>query len=219
MMRAGLLALVLAASTAHALDASLEPYREARRAGALGVVAGRIYSEPRTPRGEALPLVGATVTLVPRSAALEGKLQRLKEQSRESSVAFAAAAPAMRKAQAGYERELLEAGFPDLALVVAVDREGAFRIPDVPAGEWLVLAWHNTPVDVSVPKSKTKERRMYQPQQRLQGYQSVTVWLRDVAVTGSATATLDLTDRNGWFQGVVEERVLDAGRGSDAQPR
>jgi hypothetical protein len=217
-MRAGLVALVLVASTAHALDASLEPYREARRAGALGVVAGRIYAEPRTPGGQIRPMTGATVTLFPRSAALEARLQRLKEQSRESSMAFAGAVPAMRKAKEGYERELLEAGFPDLAVVVAVDGDGGFRIPDVPAGAWLVLAWHSTPMytsntsNTSVPKTKTKERSLHQPRARLYGYQSVTVWLQEVTVAGSATATLDLTDRNGWFNGVIEERVLDVGR-------
>jgi hypothetical protein len=211
-MRPGLVALLLVASTAHALDASLEPYREARRAGALGVVTGKVYAEPRTPRGQIRPMTGTTVTLLPRSAALEARLQRLKEQSRESSTAFAGTAPAMRKAQEGYERELLEAGFPDLTVVVAVDGEGGFRIPDVPAGAWLVLAWHSTPVGTSVPKTKTKERSLHQPQPRLYGFQSVTVWLRDVTVVGSTTATLDLTDRNGWFHGVIEERVLDAGR-------
>jgi hypothetical protein len=211
-MRAELVALVLVASTAHALDASLEPYREARRAGALGVVAGRIYAEPRTPRGQIRPMTGATVTLFPRSAALEARLQRLKEQSRESSMAFAGAVPAMRKAKEGYERELLEAGFPDLAMIVAVDGDGGFRIPDVPAGAWLVLAWHSMPVNTSVPKTKTKERGPHQPQARLYGFQSVTVWLQEVTVAGSATATLDLTDRNGWFNGVIEERVLDVGR-------
>src|SRR5215510_6366634 len=174
LMRAGLVALVLVASTAHALDASLEPYREARRAGALGVVAGRIYAEPRTPRGQVRPMTGATVTLFPRSAALEGRLQRLKEQSRESSTAFAAAVPAMRKAKEGYERELLEAGFPDLAVTVAVDGEGAFRIPEVPAGVWMVIAWYSMPMKSksSAPKTKTKERSPHQPQLRLYGYQS-----------------------------------------------
>jgi hypothetical protein len=38
------------------------------------------------------------------------------------------------------------------------------------------------------------------------------VWLREVSVTGGATATVELTDRNGWFRGVVEEKMLDAGR-------
>jgi hypothetical protein len=210
--RTGLLALLLVASTAHALDVSLEPYREARRAGKLGVVTGRIYSESQKPSGQAQPMTGATVSLFPRSATLEARLQRLKEQSRESAAGFTAAAPAMRKAKEGYERELLEAGAPDLAIIVAVDGEGGFRIPEVPAGAWLLLAWHSSPVDVSVPKAKMKERGQYQPQFRLHGYQSVTVWLRDITVTAGVSASLDMTDRNGWFRGVVEERLPDASR-------
>jgi hypothetical protein len=31
-------------------------------------------------------------------------------------------------------------------------------------------------------------------------------------VTGGETTTVELTDRNGWFRGVAEERVLDTGR-------
>jgi hypothetical protein len=40
----------------------------------------------------------------------------------------------------------------------------------------------------------------------------VTVWLQTLTVAGGATATVELTDRNGWFRGVIEERVLDTGR-------
>jgi hypothetical protein len=214
LMRAGLLGLCLVAPVAHALDVNVEPYREARRAGALGVVEGRIYAEPRTPGGRALPMTGGTVTLLPWSAALEARLQQLKEQARESSTRFADAAPAMRKAKEDYERELVRAGAPDLAIIVAVDATGAFRIPDVPAGAWLVLAWHSLPVDVTTSKTTPKDRKLYQPRARLHGYQSVTVWLRDVKVAGGKLASLDLTDRNGWFRGVVEERELDVPRPS-----
>jgi hypothetical protein len=208
----GLLIALLTVSTAHALDVDLEAYRGARRSGALGVVAGRIYAESRTPDGQPRGISPATVTLAPRSAALEARLRQLKEESRDSAGGFTTAVPAMRQAKERYERELLEAGAPDLAVLVAVDAEGRFRIPDVPAGTWLVLAWHSAPVDVSTPKGKPKERSLYQPRTRLQGYQSVTVWLQEVTVTGGGTVTLDLTDRNGWFRGVAEERVRDAGR-------
>jgi hypothetical protein len=211
-MRAAILALLLLASSAEALDVSVEPYRQARETRALGVVTGRVYAEQRTLKVPARPMSGATITLLPRSEALLTRLERLKAQSRESSTAYTAAAPAMRKAKEVYERELLQAGAPDLTPMVLVDREGAFRIDDVPAGAWVLLAWHSTPVDVSTQKDKSKERNLYQPQPVLHGFQSVTVWLREVNVTGGATATVELTDRNGWFRGVVEERVLDAGR-------
>jgi hypothetical protein len=211
-MRAAVLALLLLVSSAEALDVSVEPYRQARQARALGVVTGRVYAEQRTLRVPARPMTGATITLLPRSEALLTRLERLKAQSRESSTAYTAAAPAMRKAKEGYERELLQAGAPDLTPMVLVDRDGGFRIDDVPAGAWVLLAWHSTPVDVSSQKDKSRERNLYQPQPSLHGFQAVTVWLREVNVTGGATATVELTDRNGWFRGVVEERVLDAGR-------
>jgi hypothetical protein len=211
-MRAAAFALLLLASSAEALDVSVQAYREARRTGALGVVAGRVYAEQRTLRVPPRPMTGTTVTLLPRSEALLARLERLKEQSRESSTAYTAATPAMRKAKETYERELLQAGAPDLTPIVLVDRDGGFRIDDVPAGAWVLLAWYSTPVDVSTPKAKSRARELYQPQPRLHGFQSVTVWLREVTVTGGATATVELTDRNGWFLGVVEERGLDAAR-------
>jgi hypothetical protein len=208
-MRAAVLALLLLAGSTEALDVSIEPYREARRAGALGVVAGRVAAEPRTLRDPPHPLTGTTIRLLPRSEALLIRLEWLREASRGSSSAFAAAAPAMRKAHEAYERELLQAGAPDLTPMALVDQDGRFRIDDVPAGAWMLIGWHSAPVDVSAPKLKSKQRGLFQPQPGLRGYQAVTVWLRELTVAGGATATVELTDRNGWFRGVVEERVLD----------
>jgi hypothetical protein len=212
MMRLVVLAVLLVAASAEALDVNVETYREARRSGALGAVTGRVYAEQRSLKAAPKPLTGTTITLMPRSDALLTRLARLKDQSRESSVAFTAAAPGMRKAQQEYERELLQAGAPDLNPLVLVDAEGGFKIGDVPAGAWILLAWSSVPVDVSTPKTKTKERGLYQPQPRLHGFQSVTVWMRELTVSGGAPTTVDLTDRNGWFRGVIEERLLDAGR-------
>lgn len=229
MMRAAGLALLLVVGSAEALDVSVEPYREAQRAGALGAVAGRVAAEPRTPGGLPQPFLGTTVTLLPRSEVLVSELRGLRDGSRESSRAFAEAAPAMRKAQETYERELLEVGALDLTPLVLVDRDGSFRIDDVPAGAWVLIAWHGVPVEVSEPKPKSRSpkpnrpdmsamklrsrpRNPYQPRPRLQGYQPVTVWLQTLTVAGGATATVELTDRNGWFRGVIEERVLDTGR-------
>ena len=211
-IRWAVLAILLVAGAAEALDVNVETYREARRSGALGAVTGRVYAEPRSLKAQPKPLTGTTVTLLPRSDALLAKLGRLKDQSRESSVAFTAAAPGMRKAQQDYERELLQAGAPDLNSLILVNAEGGFKIDDVPAGAWILVAWSSTPVDVSTPKTKARERGLYQPQPRLQGFQAVTVWLRELTVSGGAATTVDLTDRNGWFRGVIEARVLDAGR-------
>jgi hypothetical protein len=207
------LVLLLAATVgAEALDVGLDGYREARRTGAIGVVAGRVAAEPRTARGPAVPLTGATVMLLPRSESVLLRLEQLKARSRDSASAFAAAAPGMRQAQEGYEGELWKAGAADLATKVLVDADGKFRLGDVPAGAWLVLGWHGVSVDVAGERVRTKERSTYRPQNRLRAYQAVTVWLRTLTVSAGETATLELTDRNAWFRGVIEERELDAGR-------
>lgn len=204
--------VLLLAASAEALDVSVELYRDARRAGAVGVVAGRVAAEPRTLRLPPQPFTGTTVTLLPHSKDLVARLEQLKAGSRASSTAFTAAAPAMRKARELYELELLQAGVPDLASTVLVDRDGRFTLTDVPAGAWVLFAWHSSPVEVSSPKPTTRQRDLYRRQSRLEGYQAVTVWLRALTVTGGETTTVELTDRNGWFRGVAEERVLDTGR-------
>jgi hypothetical protein len=70
--------LLLAAGAAEALDIDLESYQQARRAGAVGGVAGRVLAEPTRPNAPARPFVGTTVTLLPRSPGLLGTLESLK---------------------------------------------------------------------------------------------------------------------------------------------
>jgi hypothetical protein len=205
-------AILLLAAPAGALDVGLDAYLEARRTGATGIVAGRVAAEPRTPRGPAVPFTGTTVALLPRSEAVLLRLEQLKARSRDSASAFASAAPGMRQTQDSFEREVWQAGAPDLATKVLVDADGSFRLADVPAGAWLAIAWHGTPVDLGGERIKGKDRTLYRPQSRVRGLQSVTVWLRTLTVAAGKTATLELTDRNAWFRGVIEERELDAGR-------
>jgi hypothetical protein len=202
--------LLLAAGVAEALDVDLAPYREARRAGAVGQVAGRVLAEPTRPNVPGRPFVGTTVTLLPRSPSLLRTFESLKQGARDSVQAFRDAAPAMRKAREVYERELLEAGLPDLTPLLQVDADGTFRFEDVPAGAWVVLAWYSVPNDVASARINPKERALFPTLTRLRGFQSVVVWLREVSVAGGNTVSIELNDRNQWFHGVVEERLLDA---------
>jgi len=203
--------VLLLASGAEALDVVVAPYRQAAQAGEVGTVTGRVYAESRRPSGPARPLAGATVTLLPRSPALLASFQRLKEDARRSAKAFAAAAPAMRRVQESYERELVQAGVPDLAPRIAVTPEGAFRLTDVPAGDWVVVAWQSLPVDVAAAKAPSREHNVYRLEGRMTGFQAVTIWLREVTVARGETVSVELTDRNEWFRGVIEEKTLDAG--------
>jgi hypothetical protein len=212
-MRAVLAAVaLLVAVPAAALDVSLDTYVEARRAGTVGAVAGRVVAEPRNLRTPGRPFTGTSVVLMPRSDALLARLEQLKESSRDSSGSFTGAVPAMRRARDAYERDLWDLGAPDLATSVLVDPDGTFRLADVPAGAWMAIAWHTATVELSGEKINAKERGMFRTQPRMRGFQSVTIWIRTVTVGGGETATLELTDRNAWFRGVIEDRTLDAGR-------
>jgi hypothetical protein len=205
--------LALAAGGTEALDVTIAPYRQAAQTGRVGIVAGRVYAESATPTGPPRRLPGVvSVLLLPRSETLVAAFEHFKEDARASSKAFAAAAPAMRQTQDTYERELLRAGSPDLALRVGVDAGGSFRIPDVPVGAWLVIVWQSTPNEVSAPKDGGRDRKLYQGNERVTGFQSVTIWLREVTVVYGETTALELTDRNGWFRGVIEDKRRDTGR-------
>jgi hypothetical protein len=212
MMRLAVVGVLLLTGSAQALDVDLDAYRGARRIGALGVVEGRVAAEPRTLRAPAQPLTGSTVVLLPRSEALLKQLEELKDGSRNSSSAFTGAATAMRKAREAYERRLWEAGAPELTPATLVDGDGAFRITDVPAGAWLLCGWQSVPVNVSGERVRARERTLFRPHSRLRGFQSVTIWLNEVTVAAGATSEVQLTDRNIWFRGVVEERITDPGR-------
>ena len=209
-IRALLVVILLIAGVAQALDVDLEPYREARRAGAIGSVAGRVLAEPTRPDLPGRPFVGATITLLPRSPILMETLENLKRGSRDSGQSFRDAAPAMRKAREAYERELLVAGVPDLTPLLQVDADGTFRIDDLPAGAWVIFGWYSIPRDVATSRTNPTERQHFPRLSRLRGFQEVSVWLYEVNVAGGHTVTVELNDRNQWFRGVVEERVLDA---------
>ena len=94
--------------------------------------------------------------------------------------------------------------------MLQVDADGTFRFDDVPAGAWLVLASYSVSTDVASSRINPKERLLFPNISRLRGFQAVTVWLREVSVAGGNTVALELTDRNHWFRGVIEERLLDA---------
>jgi len=49
------------------------------------------------------------------------------------------------------------------------------------------------------------------PAPRLTGIRARLVWLREISVSADEPVALDLTDRNVWFSGVIEERTQDAG--------
>jgi len=204
-------ALLAGTAMAQGLDVDLGAYRKASGAHVVGVVSGRAYAERPTPAAADQPLTGTVIVLVPRSAEFVGRLERIKAHARDSQKAFLAAATEIRLARESYEKRLWEASYPDLVRATTVDPSGAFSTADLPAGDWLLIATRSVFVSRPSPKATSRERQAFPPSPRLVGYYAVSVWLRKLTVTGGGSETVELADRNVWFTGVVEDRMLDAG--------
>lgn len=204
--------LLSMAGDAHALDVAVTPYLQALSAREVGVVEGRVYEHRRQPQAPDLPLPGTSVVLIPRSAALVRTLEDLKGHARHSATSYRETVTRMRQAKETYERELSQAGAADLVRPVSVDADGTFRAVDVPAGEWLVMASHAEFVATPAARATNTEREKYRMSSRVTGFESVRLWMRAVAVVPGGHASVELTDRNVWFTGVAETRVMDSGR-------
>lgn len=206
--------LALSVPPAQALDVLPGQYRAAAAAGAVGSVTGRVYEERRKPDGPDQPLAGAAVTLLPRSAQFLEKLEAVKRTSRNSMSDYRAAAPAIQTLKAAYEKELWESGAVDLVMGTVVAPDGRFSVENLPAGDWLLFVTTSAATDTKVvePKSSKKDRGVYVPGTHLTGYQRLTIWLREITVSGGRAENVELIGRGAWFSGVVEERAPNAVR-------
>ena len=126
------------------------------------------------------------------------RLDDLRAQARDSAAAYREAATKMRQARAAYERQVWKAGSPELVVSKVVDSGGRFARADIPA-------------ESHSPSVPLRDRQRFKLPPRLVGYYAERAWLRGLEMTPGTVATVDLNDRNVWFAGVVEDRVLDAG--------
>ena len=170
----------------------------------IGTVTGTaLVSGPRA-ASPPVPLAALEVLLVPRSEPILANLERIKRQSRDSMTGYRTAIPEIREVLETFVRDLKGSG--DFLVVprATVDDTGRFAIEDVPAGRWILLGRRSVYVD-RASKDTRKETGTYQTQRRLVGYERVTVWLQEVTVESGVGASVDLTDRNVWFEGVEEK--------------
>ena len=195
-----------------AVGINTDSYRAAAASGAVGGVTGRIYEESKRPKAPDQPLTGAAVTVLPKSADIVRKLEDIKRGARNSADDYRAAGPSIMALRRAYEKEIWDSGGVDLVKSTTADADGHFTLPDLPAGDWLLIATHTVKIDKHAPVGPPKQRGVYAPKTHLTGYQRVTVWLREVTVENGRSENIDLTDRGAWFSGVVEERAPDASR-------
>ena len=214
MMRLGLAGLFLAlaaAAGAQGLDAPIDRYREAAGFHELGAVRGRAFQERRKPSAPDVPRPGTAVALLPRSEAWLFRLQAIKRAARDSVDAYRETANLVRGSRDAYEKSLLEAGAGDLPQATTVDAEGRFTLEGIPAGPWILFAFHSTYVNKAPrrppgPPNPAARANPFLVPDKLAGYYVVTYWLRELTVAAGAAEAIELTDRNAWFAGVSENR-------------
>jgi|SRR5205807_259967 len=211
-MAIGWLVTVLASVPPEARAINTDSYRAAATSGSIGVVTGRIYEERKRPETPDHPLAGAAVIVLPKSADVLRKLEEIKRTARNSADDYRTAGASIVAVRRAYEKELWDSGAVDLVKATTVDADGRFVVPDLPAGDWLLIATHAVKIDKHTDVSASKKRGVFAPGTRLTGYQRVMVWLREVTVSKGQSENLELSDRSAWFSGVVEERLPDAGR-------
>jgi hypothetical protein len=170
---------------------------------AAGAVRGTARGSGRNPAGPPTPLAGLTVVLLPRSAVLLDGLERLRRQSRDSMAAYRAAIPEMRRLVQALLDDLAQTGQTASVRSATIDGEGRFALEEVPTGDWMLIAFRALHVN-RASHDRAKESGTYLPGTRLVGYDRVSVWLHTVAVESGRTQELELTDRNIWFEGVLE---------------
>lgn len=217
--RAGLIALGLLLSPAslRAADVDLtdlvRAYLKTGLEQAPGVVVARAYVEPTRPTADPAPQPDVSVVLLPYSAALEAELDAVKAGLRDSVDNYARAVTRIETARVEYERALLAAGGGALVRSGITDAQGGARVSDVPAGEWLVLAWREGGHTAKRFKLRDQDAKRYPHVPSNVTYSVVTYWRMRVAVPPSETVEIAMSDRNAWMTAARQEA------GSPVPPR
>lgn len=203
---AGLILLAVAGwAVAGGVDAMILPYQEARAAGRLGSLEARALADPARPSLPPTPVAGVTVALLPWTAEVEARLEAVKASSRSSMKTYLASVSGIRGVLAAWEQDLTAGGGQDLMRQATTDSAGTVRFADVPAGDWLLVAWR---VETKRAERTVKPRRddaKFVGAPESTGYTLVTFWRSKLAVLPGQAAETALTDRGVWLSGVETE--------------
>ncbi|MGH7368732.1 MAG: hypothetical protein ACREKQ_09260 [Candidatus Rokuibacteriota bacterium] len=180
-------------------------YLKARAEQAPGAVAARAYIEPTRPTAAPAPQPDVSVMLLPYSPALEAELDAVKAGLRDSIDAYTRAVTRIETARVDYERALLAAGGGALVRSGITDAQGAARLGDVPAGEWLLLAWREAGHMSKRFKLRPEDAKRYPNVPTSATYSVVTYWRARVAVKPAETVEITMSDRNMWMTAVRQE--------------
>lgn len=196
-------------------DPAAEVARSLQGLGAPGLLWGRIAVEEESPEGPSTPLAGVEVTVYPYAPGVAADLDRIREQARISGADYDAALKRLRERLGAWEAETHKAtgtgaagGDGGPVRRQTTDRWGVFAFPDLPSGEWLVVALHTSPYSegrerggARRPTRRGKEGaflpRSTQPAKRAE------VWVTRVRLGPRERARVFLTDRARFMVGPI----------------
>jgi hypothetical protein len=169
-----------------------------------GLLWGRIAVEEESPEGPWTPLVGIEVRLYPYAAEVAGDLEAIRQGARNSGAAYDAAVAEMDRRLETYAESLPK----DAVRHSGTDPAGLFVFNDLPAGEWLVIAFRITPYRAVQTRRPTQPRPRrgqapgdtFLPQERRPA-KEVEVWVSRVRIGPGERARLALTDRSRFLVG------------------
>lgn len=192
------------------LTGLVEPYLHARTEQALGVAAARAYAEPARPGAAPLPQADVSVVLLPYSAVFEAELDAVKAGLRDSVDSYTQAVARIEAARVDYERALVAVGAGELVRSEVTDGQGTARLTGLPAGDWLLLAWHEGGHMSRRYRIRDQDAQRFPNVPTNVTYSVVTYWRSRVTIRKGETAEIAVNDRNAW---------MTAGRQESGTPR
>lgn len=201
--------LLLLADPGRAADESVAglvaPYLKAQSDRALGTVAVKAYAEPTRPNASPAPQPSVSVVVVPYSPVVEAELDAAKAALRDSLDGYVQAVTKIEGARVDYERALVAAGAGELVRTQQTDAQGAVQLGELPAGDWLVLAWREGGHLSKRYKLRETEASRFPNVPTDVTYSVVTFWRARIAVRAGETAEVTMTDRSVWLTAARQE--------------
>jgi hypothetical protein len=202
---AALVAVAGASAAEMDLGTLVQPYQQAARDQALGIVAAKAYVEPGRGGAGPTPQSAVSLVLLPYSAAFEADLDVVKAGLRDSVDSYTRAAGGVETARVDYERALVAAGAGELVRNEATDAQGFAEVAGLPAGDWMLLAWREGGQQTKQHKVREQDSKRYPDVPSTVTYSMVTFWRSRVTVQKGETVEVSLSDRNVWMTAPRQE--------------
>ncbi len=188
---------------AEGIASAVAAYQEALAAGRVGSLEASALADPAKPAGTPTPVPGVNVAILPWSAEVEARLDAVKASRRTSMQSYLSSVSDVQSVLTAWERDLAANGAKDLVRHATTDAGGSVRFSDVPAGDWLLVAWRSevTRADRTVKPRRDDAKFVAGPVSA--AHSVISVWRWKLAVVQGETAEAALTDRGVWLSGVA----------------